>query len=166
MRKLFVFLSLFIAIESAVAADISGTWRGVLMSGAASEEVEVVFSPSGYPVYAYTNNSGVTREVELTQAGQVVEYVPQGGGVQRIVVNSIDKQPTAVVLSLNGSFEKASRGYLDQQRESTLIEYALMPQGLHMRIRTQNTAHFGDKDGIVGGTPAESVAEGILQKVQ
>ena len=47
MRKLFAFLSLFIAIENAVAADISGTWRGVLTSGDASEEVEVVFSPSG-----------------------------------------------------------------------------------------------------------------------
>ncbi|MGH8717609.1 MAG: hypothetical protein ACREV0_01490 [Burkholderiales bacterium] len=166
MGKLFAFLSLCIAIGSAVAADISGTWRGALMSGGDSEEVEVVFSAAGYPVYTYTNNSGVTREVELTQAGQVVEFVPQGGGVQRIVVESIDKQPTQVLLSLTGSFERSSRGYLDQQRESTLIEYTLVPQGLHMRITTKNVAYVGDNEAIAGGSPSESLAEGILQKVK
>lgn len=166
MRKLLSFLFLFIAIESAVAADISGTWRGVMTSNEESGEVEVVFSPAGYPVYTYTNNSGVTREVELTKPGQTIEYVPPGGGVQRVVVDAIDKQPALVVLSLTGSFEKSSQGILDQQRGTTLIEYALVPEGLHMRMRTQNTAHFGDKDGMVGGTPAESVAEGILQKAR
>jgi hypothetical protein len=160
------FLSLLIVIGTSVAADISGTWRGVMTSNEESGEVEVVFSPSGYPVYTYTNNSGVTREVELTKPGQTIEYVPQGGGVQRIVVDAIDKQPTRVVLSLTGSFEKSSQGFLDQQRGTTLIEYALVPEGLHMRMRTQNTAHFGDKDGIVGGEPTESVAEGVLQKVK
>lgn len=166
MRKLLSFLSLLIVMETAVAADISGTWRGTLVSDSETGEVEVVFSAAGYPVYTYTNNSGVTREVELTQAGQAVEFVPQGGGVQRIVVESIDKQPTRVVLSLTGSFEKSSHGYLDQQRESTLIEYALVPQGLHMRIATKNVAYVGDNEAIAGGTPSESLAEGILKKVQ
>ena len=149
-----------------MADDLSGTWRGVITSGAESGEIEVVFSRSGYPVYTYTNNSGVAREVELTQAGQTVEYVPPGGGVQRIVVQSIDKQATSVALSITGSFEKTQHGYLDQQRESTVVEYALVPEGLRMRVRTQNTAYFGDKEAIAGGGPTESVAEGILQKVK
>ena len=149
-----------------LAADITGTWRGMLTSNGESGEVEVVFSSAGYPIYSYTNNRGITRQVELKQPGQRIEYVPQGGGVQTVVVNSINKQPGSVVLSLSGSFEKASGGYLDQRQESTVIEYVLIPRGLKMRITTQSASRFGDKDMSVGGDPEKSVAEGILQKVQ
>jgi hypothetical protein len=172
MRKLVCFtLSFLLGIWLAFlcvafAADITGTWRGMLTSNGESGEVEVVFSSTGYPIYSYTNNRGITRQVELRQPGQRIEYVPQGGGVQTVVVNSIIKQPGRVVFSLSASFEKASGGYLDQQQESTAIEYELIPQGLRMRITSQSASPFGDKDMSVGGNPNKSVAEGILQKVQ
>ncbi|MGH7230497.1 MAG: hypothetical protein ACREJU_03960 [Nitrospiraceae bacterium] len=150
----------------AQAADLGGTWRGVLAGGEESANVEVEFSEAGYPIYSYTNNQGVARQVELTTTGQKVEYVPAGGGVQRVIVESIVKQPGRVALSLAGSFEKASQGYLDQQQETTMIEYVLVPQGLKMRVTSRSASHFGDKDMMVRGNPNESVAEGILQKVR
>jgi hypothetical protein len=166
MRKVLAFVFLFCLVTTGMAAEISGKWRGVLTSGNESGEFEVAFSASSYPIYSYMNSSGLTREVELTQAGQTIEYVPQGGGVHRIVVEAIDTEPTRVVISLTESFERSSRGYLDQQQASTLVEYSLIPEGLHVRITTQSTAYLGNKDAIAGGFPNQSVAEGILQRAE
>ncbi|WP_447603493.1 hypothetical protein [Nitrospira sp. Nam80] len=149
------------------AGDITGSWKG-LLTGAdgSSSEVVVDFSASGLPLYSYTNNRGVTRQVELSQAGQTIEYVPSGGGVQRVVVKDIQVGPGQLAVSIMGSFEKASQGYMDQHLEGALFEYALVPGGLKMRLTTQSTSHFGDKDTIVGGNPNATVAEGVLQKVR
>ena len=151
---------------SASAADLTGTWRGVLTSAGQSGDVEVMFTEAGYPVYTYTNKQGVTRQVELMRSGQTIEYVPPGGGVQTVVVESIRQQPDSVILSLVGSFERAKNGYLDQRQETTTIEYQLVPQGLHMRVTLRAVSHLSDKDLSVGGTPDASVAEGILQRVR
>jgi hypothetical protein len=153
------------AATTAPAADLTGTWRGVLTSAGQSGEVEVIFSQAGHPIYSYTNNQGVTRQVELISSGQKIEYVPPGGGVQTVVVESIQKEPRSVMLSLAGSFERAKSGYLDQRQETTTIEYRLVPQGLHMRVTLRAVSHLSDKDLSVGGTPDSSVAEGVLQKV-
>jgi hypothetical protein len=112
------------------------------------------------------NSSGAVREVELTQVGQTIEYVPQGGGVRRVVVEAIDTEPTRVAISLTESFERSRHGYLDQQQESTVVEYALIPEGLRMRVQTRNTVYLSDKEAMAGGTPSETVAEGILQRVK
>jgi hypothetical protein len=153
-------------VTGASATDFTGTWHGVLTSAGQSGDVEVIFSEAGHPLYTYTNNQGVTRQVELTRSGQKIEYVPAGGGVQTVVVESIQQQPASVVLSLSGSFERAKNGYLDQRQEMTTIEYRLVPQGLHMRVTLRAVSHLSDKDLSVGGTPDASVAEGILQKVK
>ena len=148
------------------ASNLTGSWKGTLTGvDGASAEVQVDFSPQGYPLYSYTNNTGVTRQVELSRVGQVIEYVPAGGGVQRIVVKSIQRDQGRISISIVGSFEKASQGYMDQQQEAALFEYQLDPDGLKMRLTSQSSSHFGDKDMIVGGDPNSTVAEGILQKV-
>ena len=153
-------------VASASATDFTGTWQGVLTSAGQSGDVEVIFSQAGLPVYTYTNNHGVTRQVELTRSGQKIEYVPQGGGVQTVVLESIEQKPSTVILSLSGSFERAKNGYLDQRQEMTTIEYRLVPEGLHMRVTLRAVSHLSDKELSVGGTPNASVAEGILQKVR
>jgi len=72
------------------AAELSGSWKGTLAgSDGSSGEVQVDFSPQGFPLYSYTNNKGVVRQVELSHVGQTVEYVPAGGGVQRMVVKTL-----------------------------------------------------------------------------
>jgi hypothetical protein len=83
-----------------------------------------------------------------------------------MVVKSFEKAPGRVSVGIVGSFERASQGYMDQRQEVALFEYTLAPGGLHIRITTQSTAHFGDKDMIVGGDPNSIVAEGLLQKLR
>lgn len=128
-------------------------------------EVQIDFSPQGFPLYAYTNNKGVVRQVELSHVGQTVEYVPRGGGVQRMVVKSLEKGQGRLSVGIVGSFERASQGYMDQRQEVALFEYTLAPGGLNLRVTTRSTSHFGDKDMIVGGDPNSIVAEGLLQKL-
>ena len=156
-----------LAMSAAVeAAELSGSWKGTLTgSDGRSGEVQVDFGPQGFPLYSYTNNKGVVRQVELSHIGQTVEYVPAGGGVQRVVVKTLEKGQGRLEIRIGGSFERASQGYLDQQQETTLIEYTLTPAGLTMKVTTRSTSHFGDKDMSVGGNPNSAVAEGLLQKL-
>ena len=63
------------------AADMSGAWKGRLASADGSQaDVQIDFSAKGFPLYSYTNNQGLTRQLELSQVGQHIEYVPPGGG--------------------------------------------------------------------------------------
>ena len=159
-------LYLLMMVVTVGAADLTGGWKGTLASSDGSQaEVQVDFSPQGFPLYSYTNNKGVARQVELSHVGQTVEYVPRGGGVQRMVVKSFEKGPGRLSVGIVGSFERASQGYMDQRQELALFEYTLAPGGLNMRVTTRSTSHFGDKDMIVGGDPNSIVAEGLLQKL-
>ncbi len=152
---------------SAEAAELTGAWKGVLTSADGSRaEIRIDFSPQGLPLYSYTNNKGVTRQVELSHVGQTVEYVPQGGGVQRMVVKRFEQGQGRLSVSIIGSFERASQGYMDQRQEAALFEYSLVPEGLNMRVTTRTASHFGDKDLIVGGDPSSVVAEGVLQRMR
>ncbi|MDP9132204.1 MAG: hypothetical protein M3M98_03605 [Nitrospirota bacterium] len=169
--KLFAGLSatlcLLTMVVTAGTTDLTGGWKGMLASADGSQaEVQIDFSPQGFPLYSYTNNKGVARQVALSHVGQTVEYVPRGGGVQRLVVKSLEKKEGRLSVGIVGSFERASQGYMDQQQEVALFEYALAPGGLSMRVTTRSTAHFGDKDTIVGGDPNSVVAEGLLQKLR
>ena len=169
--KSFVTFALTVVFVCAVsgmpyAADMSGAWKGLLSSADGSQaEVQIDFSPQGFPLYSYTNNKGLTRQVELSHVGQSVEYVPSGGGVQRMVVKRVEKGPGRLTVGITGSFEHASQGYLDQQQEAALFEYALVPEGLKLRITTRTASHFGDKDMMVGGDPNAVVAEGVLHRL-
>ncbi|MBS0170150.1 MAG: hypothetical protein JSR62_07310 [Nitrospira sp.] len=149
------------------AADMSGAWKGQLASADGSRtEVQIDFSAQGFPLYSYTNNKGLTRQIELSHAGQQVEYVPPGGGVQRMTVKNVERGPGRLSVRLVGSFERASQGYMDQREEAALFEYTLVPEGLKLRITTRTVSHFGDKDMIVGGDPTPVVAEGVLQRLR
>ena len=83
-----------------------------------------------------------------------------------MVVKSFEKAPGRLTVGIVGSFERASQGYLDQRQEVAFFEYTLAPGGLHMRVTTKSTTHFGDKDMLVGGDPNSIVAEGLLQKLR
>lgn len=160
---------LFLCAASGIlqAADMSGAWKGQLASADGSRaEVQIDFSAQGFPLYSYTNNKGLTRQIELSHAGQQVEYVPPGGGVQRMTVKNVERGPGRLSVRLVGSFERARQGYMDQREEAALFEYTLVPEGLKLRITTRTASHFGDKDMTVGGEPNSVVAEGVLQRLR
>jgi hypothetical protein len=97
------------------ATEFSGSWKGTL-TGAdfSAAEVQIDFSPQGFPLYSYTNNKRVTRQAELSHVGQTVEYVSAGGGVQRVVVKTLEKGPGRLSVGLLFSFEKASQGFMNE----------------------------------------------------
>ena len=149
------------------AADLTGAWKGLLSGADGSQaEVQIDFSPQGFPLYSYTNNKGLTRQVELSQVGQTVEYVPPGGGVQRMVVKRVEQGQGRLSVGIVGSFERASQGYLDQRQEAEWFDCGLDAGGVKMLVITSSTAHFGEKGLTVGGAPGGVVAEGVLQKLR
>jgi hypothetical protein len=171
IRTLLARVVLVIAVPAMAAtleaAEMSGAWTGTLTGADGSQaEVQIDFSPQGLPLYSYTNNKGVARQVELSHVGQTLEYVPPGGGVQRMVVKSLEKGQGRLSVGIVGSFERASQGYMDQRQEVALFEYQLAADGLNMRVTTRSTSHFGDKETIVGGDPNSVVAEGLLQRLR
>jgi len=147
----------------AVASELAGTWRGALTRDNKTFEVEITFSQAGYFILAYTNNSGQTRSVDLTTPGQKIQYVPPGGGVKTIVVDSIVRQPGRLSFVMRTTFERASGGYLDQRYILESLDFELTSQGLSARLVTRSATHFGDKDLSTGGGD-ESVTSGVLQK--
>ncbi len=167
LRMLSAAVAIFLSGVSALpAAELIGSWQGQLTGADGStSDVQIDFSPKGFPLYSYTNNRGLTRQAELSHIGQMIEYVPAGGGVQRVVVQSLEKGPGRLSIGIASSFERASSGYLDQRQEAALIEYALVPEGLQMRVTVESAAHFGDKHGMVGSAPDAAVAEGLLQRI-
>ena len=83
----------FITSMTVEAAEFSGSWKGTLSgTDGSAADVQIEFSPQGFPLYTYINNKGLARQAELSQVGQTVEYVPAGGGVQRVVVKSVEKR--------------------------------------------------------------------------
>ncbi|MCC2641133.1 MAG: exported protein of unknown function [Nitrospira sp.] len=169
--KLLAGLALSVCLPAMAAtleeAEISGAWTGMLTGADGSQaEVQIDFSPQGFPLYSYTTNKGVERQVKLSHVGQILEYVPPGGGVQRMVVKSLEKGQGRLSVGIAGSFERASQGYMDQRQEVALFEYQLTANGLNMRVTTRSASHFGDKEMIVGGDPDSAVAEGLLQKLR
>ena len=112
-------LCLLIMALPLTATDLSGGWKGTLMSTDGSQaEVQIDFSPQGFPLYAYTNNKGVVRQVELSHVGQTVEYVPRGGGVQRMVVKSLEKDRADCRLELSAPLNGRARVIWISDRKS------------------------------------------------
>ncbi len=109
------------------AAKFNGSWQGTLTGADGSAaEVQIDFGPHGFPLYSYTNNKGVARQVELSHVGQTVEYVPAGGGVQRVVVKTLEQGEGRLSVGIVFSFERASQGYLQQKQQSTLSSTSLL----------------------------------------
>ncbi len=87
----------------ASAADLTGTWRGELDGKVG--EFTTAFSEDGYVLFEYPNNKGFVRTIELTAPGQI-QFVPPGGGVTTVAVNSVVKRPRGVSYVLNIGFEQ------------------------------------------------------------
>lgn len=100
-------------------------------------------------MYSYTNNKGVTRQVELSHVGQTEEYVPTGGGVQCVVVKSLEKGPGRLAVGIVGSFERASPavmcGLLIGVVHATVVNRPGAPRhpGRHPCMRTEGEMVMG-----------------------
>jgi hypothetical protein len=149
-------------VPLARAADLTGTWRGTLDGQAG--EFTTAFNEDGYVLFEYTNNKGLVRTVELTAPGQI-QFVPPGGGVTTVAVDSVVKRPGGVSYVLHIGFAHASGGYPDQRYVTEQREYSLTNQGLWVRV-SRATACFGDRGGSTDGPQKVEIIEGVLNRVE
>jgi hypothetical protein len=156
----FVVLSL---VPPARAADLTGSWRGTLDGWVG--EFTTAFNEDGYVLFEYTNNDGAVRTVELTAPGQI-QFVPPGGGVTTVAVNSVVKRPGGVSYVLHIGFERASGGYPDQSYVTEQREYTLTNQGLWVRVVSRASTYFRDQGGSIGDHQKVRIMEGVLKRVE
>ena len=167
IKHRFVWLCLVCLLPCAVLADgFTGAWSGTVSEDGESFELEVSFTQDGYPIFSYTNNKNLTRQVELRAPGQKVQYVPKGGGVQTYVLEDMGKDPTRLVYALRSNFQRAANGYLSENNHRYVFEYVLDGAELHLTIVDQANGYMGDRDGNMAGSPSESVANGVLKRAQ
>jgi hypothetical protein len=131
------------------------------------EQVEfaVTFSERGYMLFNYQTNWGEVRTVELDQPLQF-QYVPPGGGVRTMRVESVDQRSAAISYVFSSSFERSRGGYLEQNYTSEEHEYSLVSGGLSSRVVSRAASYLGDRSGPVGGPGNAEVFEGVLKKIE
>ena len=147
----------------ASATDLTGTWEGTVSMNGQASGFRVAFSDDGYALYSYKDNRGLTRTVELSTPGRL-QYVPPGGGVRTVGVESIVKRVGGVSYVLHVGFEGTNRGYLTQSYSSEQHDYALTDEGLQMHVVWRGASYFGDRGGATGGPQQVQTYEGVLQR--
>jgi hypothetical protein len=154
-------------VPPARAADLTGNWRGTLDGW--EGEFTTAFNEDGYVLFEYTNNNGSARTIELTAPGQI-QFVPPGGGVTTVAVNSVVKRPGRVSYVLHIGFERASGRYPEQRSVTEQREYALTNQGLWVRVVSQASTYFDDDGGSTGGPTGSPekvrIIEGVLKRAE
>jgi hypothetical protein len=154
-------------VPPARAADLTGSWRGTLDGWVG--EFTTAFNDDGYVLFEYTNNDGAVRTVELTTPGQI-QFVPPGGGVTTVAVNSVVKRPGRVSYVLHIGFERASGRYPEQRYVTEQHEYALTNQGLWVRLVSRTSTYFDDDGGSTGGPTGGPekmrIIEGVLKRAE
>ncbi|MDQ3259573.1 MAG: hypothetical protein ABIW48_04155 [Burkholderiales bacterium] len=167
IKHRFVWFLSVCLLPCAVLADaFTGVWSGTVSEGGESYQFEVTFSRDGYPIFSYTNNKDLTRQLELRSPGQKIQYVPNGGGVQTYVLEEIEKDPVRMVYALRSNFQGASNGYLSENNHRYVVEYVLRGAELHVTIGDQADGYMGDREGNMIGNPSQSVAKGVLKRAQ
>ena len=107
----------------------------------------------------------MVRTVALNAPGRM-QFVPPGGGVTTLAVNSVVQRPGGISYQLHFGFERARNGYLDQRYVYEEHDYALTSDGLRVRVVSRAASYFGDRGGSVGGPREPEILEGVLKRVE
>ena len=128
---------------------IAGYWVGTLRGQTSTDTLgcNLHIAASGRPLWTYNDSNGFQQR-ELTQAGQVIEYVPPERGVVRVTVQSVTGSPGETGYVVDYSFERSSNGYLTQQYQAhrddgTAARWATrrhLLRGRHLVVRRQDGA--------------------------
>ena len=131
----------------------SGSLAGTTWTGTSNcddgDRLEMVFkfADSGNPIYEYQTRGGL-RSVELTEAGQLIRFVPPGGGVTSITVESLDVSSDRASHVMSFSTESSSGETLTQSRSRVGTETTISEGELQVEttIRSQSVS---SQPGIV-----------------
>ena len=144
--------------------SMAGTWNGTINCepGGTTEAVYRV-SDNGNPIYDYQTKSGARQE-ELTSTGQVVRFVPPGGGVASVQVSSLSVGSDQISYSLNISEERTSNDTLDQNRAVVTSDARLTNAGLEVELTVRAQGIASQPDLVVPGEEQSARCRGTLQK--
>jgi hypothetical protein len=127
--------------DGADGALAGSSWKGLIKCDDGDElQVNYKIAESGNLLYEYQTKSGA-REVELESSGQMIRFVPPGGGVTTATLDTISSSPERITYSMTISEERASGGTLDQGSSAIQWEGKLSGSELEveMNIRSQST---------------------------
>lgn len=117
------------------------TWKGS-MNCDDGDNVPVVlrFAESGAPIYDYQTRDDGLREVELTSSGQIVRFIPPGGGVTTVEVDSLSVSSDRVNQAVSISHEGGAGATLEQSQSSVATDMSLSGEELEVetKIRSQS----------------------------
>ena len=113
-------------------------------------------------MWAFHDTSGL-HEKELTHEGQRVQYVPPGGGVATVTVQSVTGSATETGYVVDYSFEGSSNGYLTQKYQRLVLTGRLRGSQLDVSYSEAGISSFGDKTGLAA-TEGATEYRGALTK--
>ena len=150
---------------SAAAAQDRRVWQGVVVSDkdpADQTEIAIELSATYHPIVQYETSTG-SREAVLASAGEVLQFVPPGGGVRTIRVDTLQVSRDRVYLVLSERFERSSGGLLEQSWGRTT--QTLVREGDAFRATLENASgtRLSDLDLAVGGDVERNVYRGLLR---
>jgi hypothetical protein len=133
--------------SSVKSGSSSGALAGSNWTGTSNcddgDNLEMIFkfADSGNPIYEYQTKSGL-RSVELTEAGQLIRFVPPGGGVTSITVDSLDVSSDRASHVMSFSTERSGGETLTQSRSRVGTETAIRDELLEVEttIRSQSVS--------------------------
>jgi hypothetical protein len=134
---------------------IVGQWAGTLRGSASADTVDcdLKVAASGRPVWAFHDTNGFQHR-ELTHTGQRLQYVPPGGGVVTVTVQSVTGSSTETGYIVDYSFEGSSNGYLTQKYQRFVLAGRLHGSQLDVTYSEAGLSSFGDKTGLAAGSDA------------
>jgi hypothetical protein len=117
-------------------------WTGTLnCDDGNARPVIFKFADTGNPLYDYQTSSGL-KEAELTSPGQSLRFVPPGGGVTNIVLDSLSVSSDRMSHTTSVSHERSAGGTMIQSRANITTEAALSGSMLEVQqtIRSSSAA--------------------------
>lgn len=146
------------------AVGLTGTWSGTLQcSNGQTLPSTFKVAGSGNPIYQYRGSSG-PREAELTSSGQEVQYVPPGGGVVTLTVNSLSTSSDHISFALNITEEKTSGETLDQSEASITADAKLSGAELEVEMNISSQAVVSQPGIVLPDDGSAGVCRGRLRK--
>ena len=152
--------------RSAAVNDESteGSWKGTVSCDNGNQmDASYKIASSGNPVYEYQSKSG-SREVELSEPGQMVRFVPPGGGVTTVVVDSISTSPERITYSVNISEESSGGDTLSQSRATMETDATIDGPNLEVEFTVRSQNVLSQPGIVVPGDESRIVCRGKLRK--
>ena len=149
--------------KGGVRALAATSWSGTLnCDDGDNMSVIFKFAETGNPLYDYQTSSGL-REVELTSPGQTIRFVPSGGGVTNIILDTISVTSNGMSHTMSVSRESSAGGTLIQSRSKITTEAALSGSRLDVETRIRSSS-AASQPGYLIPDESDTICRGNLAK--